>query len=267
MAACHSGSSIRKKAQLSKLSCLSSGCIPPLGRLHISKFLHYCNTGLYQPAHFSPPACTCRQYLSLFSTCSVGSLQAQRNSQMIRSKRHICILHISLLPLHSNSSAKLWRLFSNQFTVQLAQRYESITQEQHSTNLLYIHRHLCMMSPDSVEVLSCVATNSECSLQAQSQKCRGLKLCSHQFRVQLAGTEVYTNDPGRWHITLFHTSKFDDTRPNPQEPAANQLCQAPAARPLPSPAALQLEKEAMQQTVANSEPLHVKVRLRLCMSR
>lgn len=82
---------------------------------------------------------------------------------------------------------------------------------------------------------------------------------SNQLDMFVPGTECYINDAERWHITIFHTSKFDDTRPNPSQTAANSLDHAPAARPLPSPAALQQEQDAMQETVAMSQALNLEV--------
>ena len=91
---------------------------------------------------------------------------------------------------------------------------------------------------------------------------------SNQLDMFAPGTECYINDAERWHITIFHTSKFDDTRPNPSQTAANSLHHAPAARPLPSPAALQQEQDAMQETVAMSQSLNLEVgfciRLQTC---
>lgn len=75
-----------------------------------------------------------------------------------------------------------------------------------------------------------------------------------------AGTDLYINEPSRWHITIFHTSKFDDTRPNPLGPAPSQIGDlSPSARQLSSPAELQQEKEAMQQVVAESPAATLEV--------
>ena len=75
-----------------------------------------------------------------------------------------------------------------------------------------------------------------------------------------AGTEVYTNVPERWHITVFHTSQFDDTRPWPLEPLTPNLQeQSPAQRPLPTSANLQQEQETVQMVISKSQPLLLQV--------
>lgn len=75
-----------------------------------------------------------------------------------------------------------------------------------------------------------------------------------------AGTEVYVNRPERWHVTIFHTSKFEDTRPNPMKPAGSDLLAAPAAqRPLPSPDQLQQEHRKMEEVAKQSPALHLQV--------
>ena len=76
-----------------------------------------------------------------------------------------------------------------------------------------------------------------------------------------AGTEVYTNAPERWHITVFHTSQFDDTRPRPLQPLTLDVQQQdPAQRPLPTSAHLQQEQETVQMAVSKSQPLLLRVK-------
>ena len=76
-----------------------------------------------------------------------------------------------------------------------------------------------------------------------------------------AGTEVYTNAPERWHITAFHTSQFDDTRPRPLEPLTPDVqAQDPAQRPLPTAADLQQEQETLQMVISKSQPLLLQVK-------
>ena len=213
-------------------------------RLHISKHPCYCNTGLDRPA-------ICSHLFALTHNSSVSSAAvhcaANRHRGIAKCSKAQAHLHLTHVSFCGNTSAKL--------SAPLA--------TNGANSACSLHRGVHQSPRSNIAPISCTSIHTS----IWSKQGRGLELCSNQFRVQLAGTEVYINDSSRWHITLFHTSKFDDTRPSPLEPAANQLCQASAGRPLPSPAALQLEQEAMQQTVAKSEPLHVKVRLRLCMSR
>lgn len=76
-----------------------------------------------------------------------------------------------------------------------------------------------------------------------------------------AGTEVYINVPERWHITVFHTSQFDDTRPHPLTPVRPDLQrQQPAQRLVPTSADLQQEQETVQMVLNRSQPLVLEVR-------
>ena len=100
-----------------------------------------------------------------------------------------------------------------------------------------------------------------------------LLACSHlQFILQAehttmykptcmsAGTEVYTNAAERWHITVFHTSQFDDTRPRPLEILTPDVQgQDSAQRPLPTSANLQQEQETVQMVISKSQPLLLQV--------
>ena len=76
-----------------------------------------------------------------------------------------------------------------------------------------------------------------------------------------AGTEVYTNAPERWHITVFHTSQFDDTRSHPLEPLKPDMHgKSPAERLLPTSANLQQEQEKVRTVISKSQPLLLEVR-------
>ena len=76
----------------------------------------------------------------------------------------------------------------------------------------------------------------------------------------ITGTELYANVPERWHITVFHTSKFDDTRPNPLEALTPDLQETESGcRPLPSAQALQCEQQTIQEVVRQNQPLHLEV--------
>lgn len=76
-----------------------------------------------------------------------------------------------------------------------------------------------------------------------------------------ADTEVYTNAPERWHITVFHTSQFDDTRPHPFELLKPDMHgKSPAERLLPTSANLQQEQETVQMVISKSQPLLLEVR-------
>ena len=75
-----------------------------------------------------------------------------------------------------------------------------------------------------------------------------------------AGTEVYSNAPERWHITVFHTSQYDDTRPHPIEPLTPDVQQQdPAQRPSPTSANLQQEQETVQMVISKSQSLLLQV--------
>lgn len=74
------------------------------------------------------------------------------------------------------------------------------------------------------------------------------------------GMEVYTNVPERWHITVFHTSQFDDTRPHPLKPVEPDLQRSePAQHVMPTSANLQQEQETVQMVVSKSQPLVLEV--------
>lgn len=76
-----------------------------------------------------------------------------------------------------------------------------------------------------------------------------------------AGTEVYTNAAERWHITVFHTSQFDDTRPHPLEPMKPDMHgKDQAQRCLPTFANLQQEQETVHKVISESQPLVLEVR-------
>ena len=72
---------------------------------------------------------------------------------------------------------------------------------------------------------------------------------------------MYTNAPERWHITVFHTSQFDDTRPHPLNLLEPDLQGLEAAkRPVPTSRNLQQEQEVVQMVVSKSQPLNLEVR-------
>ena len=76
----------------------------------------------------------------------------------------------------------------------------------------------------------------------------------------LTGTELYVNEPERWHITVFHTSKYDDARPNPLKPLAPDLQQTQSGhRALPSGDALHQEHQIMQKLVGQNQPINLEV--------
>jgi len=76
----------------------------------------------------------------------------------------------------------------------------------------------------------------------------------------LTGTELYVNEPERWHITIFHTSKYDDARPNPLKPLAPGLQQTESGhRALPSGDALHQEHQTIQKLVGQNQPINLEV--------
>ncbi|KAL3131840.1 hypothetical protein ABBQ38_007553 [Trebouxia sp. C0009 RCD-2024] len=85
-------------------------------------------------------------------------------------------------------------------------------------------------------------------------------LCAAFNKVLPQGMEVYTNVPERWHITVFHTSQFDDTRPHPLKPVEPDLQRSePAQHVMPTSANLQQEQETVQMVVSKSQPLVLEV--------
>lgn len=85
-------------------------------------------------------------------------------------------------------------------------------------------------------------------------------LCQDFQEALPSGTELYTNVPERWHITVFHTSKFDDTRANPLETLTPDLQETDSAyRPLPSAQALHCEQQTIQEVVRQNQPIHLEV--------
>ena len=79
-------------------------------------------------------------------------------------------------------------------------------------------------------------------------------------RACATGTEIYVNANDRWHITVFHTSQFDDTRPNPMEPADSDLQQTESGkRPLPSADLLRTEQQPATKVVGQNQPINLEV--------
>ncbi len=76
----------------------------------------------------------------------------------------------------------------------------------------------------------------------------------------LTGTELYVNEPQRWHLTVFHTSKYDDARPNPLKPLAPDLQQTESGhRAPPSADALHQEHQTTQKLVGQNQPINLEV--------
>ena len=75
-----------------------------------------------------------------------------------------------------------------------------------------------------------------------------------------AGVHFYANVPERLHITVFHTSQFDDTRPNPLKPLrSDEQERNPAQRMRPTTADLQQEQEMVQTIVSQTQALALEV--------
>ncbi|KAA6422327.1 MAG: hypothetical protein FRX49_07797 [Trebouxia sp. A1-2] len=73
-------------------------------------------------------------------------------------------------------------------------------------------------------------------------------------------TELYVNKPERWHITVFHTSNYDDARPNPSKPLAPDLQQSESGhRAPPSSDALHQEHQTIQKLVRQNQPINLEV--------
>ncbi|DBA95023.1 TPA: hypothetical protein ACH3X1_002539 [Trebouxia sp. C0004] len=97
--------------------------------------------------------------------------------------------------------------------------------------------------------------------KASAQLVKAVSALSRDFQQALrSGAELYVNEPERWHITVFHTSKYDDTRPNPLKPLAADLQQTESVhRAPPSSDALHQEHQTMQKLVGQNQPINLEV--------
>ncbi|KAL0050294.1 hypothetical protein WJX82_008295 [Trebouxia sp. C0006] len=97
--------------------------------------------------------------------------------------------------------------------------------------------------------------------KASAQLVEAVSALSCDFQQALrSGTELYVNEPERWHITVFHTSKYDDARPNPLKPLAPDLQQTQSGhRAPPSGDALHQEHQIMQKLVGQNQPINLEV--------
>ncbi|KAL0027029.1 hypothetical protein WJX79_011054 [Trebouxia sp. C0005] len=97
--------------------------------------------------------------------------------------------------------------------------------------------------------------------KASAQLVKAVSALSSDFQQALrSGTELYVNKPERWHITVFHTSNYDDARPNPSKPLAPDLQQSESGhRAPPSSDALHQEHQTIQKLVRQNQPINLEV--------
>lgn len=97
--------------------------------------------------------------------------------------------------------------------------------------------------------------------KVSAQLVEAVSALSRDFQQALrSGTELYINEPERWHITVFHTSKYDDARPNPLKPLAPDFQQTESGHQAPpSGDALHQEHQTMQKLVGQNQPINLEV--------
>jgi hypothetical protein len=75
-----------------------------------------------------------------------------------------------------------------------------------------------------------------------------------------APAQVFSNARADYHITLFHFSHFQDTRPDPLVPTGGaDLSVTAQRRPGPSQTQLQAEVEAARRVVGAAQSLQLQV--------
>lgn len=153
---------------------------------------------------------------------------------------------------------------------------ESVLLHPSCTSVLWpdhhqVHNLECPCYGLCVALWSCARTRGQNTRPEYKATCKhfvttietdrpAISMASMDCVYDAAGVAFYANVPERLHITVFHTSQFDDTRPNPLNPlSSDELDTSPAQRMHPTATDLQQEQATVQTIVGQTQPLALEV--------